>query len=128
MMGRLAMRLVTMLATAPGKISMIGKGAIIAGLTMIAAAAVAQAPNLERMDIVLRSIPESALLDLAYYVLTNLHRVRTGFPDLLVIYEFERFEFVEVKGPEDQLQPGQRIWFKALKRLGLPARVLKFKR
>ncbi|MCZ6856018.1 MAG: VRR-NUC domain-containing protein, partial [Gammaproteobacteria bacterium] len=80
------------------------------------------------LDAVLGAIPESSLLDLAHHVLTNLYRARTGFPDLLVIYEFERFEFVEVKGPEDQLQPGQRIWFKSLKSLGLPARVLKFKR
>lgn len=80
------------------------------------------------LDAVLEVIPESSLLDLAYHVLTNLYRARTGFPDLLVIYEAGRYEFVEVKGPEDQLQPGQRIWFKSLKRLGLPARVLKFKR
>ena len=80
------------------------------------------------LDAVVASIPESALLDLGYHVLTNLYRARTGFPDLLVIYGVERYEFVEVKGPEDQLQPGQRIWFKSLKQLGLPARVLKFKR
>ena len=44
-----------------------------------------------------------------------------------MIYGPGSFEFVEVKGPTDQLQPGQRIWFEALEHLELPARVLKFR-
>ena len=34
---------------------------------------------------------------------------------------------VEVKGPGDQLQPGQRAWLEVLDQLGLPARVLNLK-
>lgn len=73
-------------------------------------------------------LPQPALLGLARYVIENLNRARRGFPDLLVIYGPGQFEFVEVKGPTDQLQPGQRIWFDTLDRLGLPVRVLKFHR
>ncbi|MFP6815647.1 MAG: VRR-NUC domain-containing protein [Pseudomonadales bacterium] len=79
------------------------------------------------LDAVLSAIPATALLSLGQFVLENLHRLRTGFPDLLIVYGPGEYEFVEVKGPTDQLQPGQRIWFKALARLQLPARVVKFK-
>ncbi|MEZ5550260.1 MAG: VRR-NUC domain-containing protein [Pseudomonadales bacterium] len=78
------------------------------------------------LQAVIDCLPHSQLLDLARYVIANLNRARRGFPDLLVIYGPGQFEFVEVKGPTDQLQPGQRIWFETLDRLGLPARVLKF--
>ena len=74
----------------------------------------------------IEGIPEARLRTLARYVIEHLNRARRGFPDLLVIYEPGRFEFVEVKGPTDQLQPAQRIWFKVLDELGFPARVLKF--
>ena len=80
----------------------------------------------EVFDAVLTHIPFETLLMLADYVIHNLWRARTGFPDLLVIYGKGQFEFVEVKGPTDQLQPGQRIWFKWFRRFNLPARVLKF--
>ncbi|MCZ6711976.1 MAG: VRR-NUC domain-containing protein [Gammaproteobacteria bacterium] len=79
------------------------------------------------LDAALSAIPAATLLSLAHLVLQNLHRLRTGFPDLLVVYGPGEYEFVEVKGPTDQLQPGQRIWFKELARLQLPARVVKFK-
>lgn len=79
------------------------------------------------LDAVLAAIPAAALLSLGQFVLENLHRLRSGFPDLLVVYGPGEYEFVEVKGPTDQLQPGQRIWFKALAQLQLPARVVKFR-
>jgi hypothetical protein len=79
------------------------------------------------LDAVLAAIPASALLALARLVVHNLHRLRNGFPDLLLIYGPGDYEFVEVKGPTDALQPGQRVWFKALAELQLPARVVKFK-
>ncbi len=81
----------------------------------------------ELLDAVLNAIPAAALLRLAQFVIANLHRLRTGFPDLLLVYGPGEYEFVEVKGPTDQLQPAQRIWFKVLQELQLPARVVKFK-
>ena len=71
--------------------------------------------------------PEAALLALAQHVIRWPYRTRNGFPDLTVVYGPGNFEFVEVKGPTDQLQPGQRVWLSALEEMGLPARVLKFK-
>jgi pimeloyl-ACP methyl ester carboxylesterase len=79
------------------------------------------------LAVLLRYVPEKALLALAQHVIRWPYRTRTGFPDLTVVYGPNNFEFVEVKGPTDQLQPGQRVWLKALNALDLPARVLKFK-
>jgi hypothetical protein len=79
------------------------------------------------LDVMLRYVPEAALLALAQHVIRWPYRTRNGFPDLTVVYGPGNFEFVEVKGPTDQLQPGQRVWLSALKDMGLPARVLKFK-
>ena len=75
-----------------------------------------------------RQVPAQALLRLAERVITNLHRLRTGFPDLLMIYGAGAYEFVEVKGPGDQLQPAQRVWLRELDELGLPNRVLNLQR
>ncbi|MBT3610191.1 MAG: hypothetical protein HN516_07605, partial [Gammaproteobacteria bacterium] len=47
------------------------------------------------------------------------------FPDLFVCYESGRVEYVEVKGPTDQLQPQQRAWFEEFNRMNVPARVIK---
>jgi hypothetical protein len=79
------------------------------------------------LDAVLGHVPEGDLLRLAEFTLRNLHRLRKGFPDLLVIRAPGDYEFVEVKGPTDQLQPVQRVWLDALDALALPARVLRFK-
>ncbi len=78
------------------------------------------------LESVLTAVPATDLHRLARYVLQNLSRARVGFPDLLILGEPGDYEFVEVKGPTDQLQPAQRIWFKTLARLAMPARVLKF--
>jgi hypothetical protein len=67
------------------------------------------------------------LLRLARHVIDNLQRARNGFPDLFIVRSPCTFEFVEVKGPTDQLQPAQRTWLRWLGALALPARVLKFR-
>jgi hypothetical protein len=67
------------------------------------------------------------LLDMARRVIGDLERARSGFPDLTVIRPDGGIEFVEVKGPTDQLQAAQRTWLRTLDSLGLTARVLKFK-
>ena len=83
--------------------------------------------NTEVLKATLENIPAHALLSLANHVIRWPYRTRNGFPDLLVIYGPDNFEFVEVKGPTDQLQPAQRVWLKALADMNLTARVLKFK-
>lgn len=79
------------------------------------------------LQAVIRNIPADALLALACHVIRWPYRTRTGFPDLTVIHGPGRYEFVEVKGPTDQLQPGQRVWLETLAALGQPARVLKYR-
>jgi hypothetical protein len=75
----------------------------------------------------LDAVPHHQLAALAAHTIGNLHRSRSGFPDLLLIYGPGAWEVVEVKGPTDQLQPAQRVWLAALERQGIPARVLRFR-
>ena len=79
------------------------------------------------IDRLLETVPHDVLLGLACRVIDNPGATRTGFPDLLVLYGARDYEFVEVKGPTDSLQPAQRQWFKFLEASGFKARVLKFK-
>lgn len=75
----------------------------------------------------LQQTPAADIRALAGYQIRNLAHRRTGFPDLLVTYADGTYELLEVKGPGDQLQPGQRVWFKTLNRLGIPARVMRLR-
>ena len=79
------------------------------------------------LERILETISHGVLFALVCHVIENLGRVRAGFPDLLVLYGRRDYEFVEVKGPGDQLQPAQRAWFKYFRDNGCSARVLKFK-
>ncbi len=74
------------------------------------------------------NIPEMDLKALVEIVREDLAGKRSGFPDLTVIYGPGRYEFVEVKGPGDQLQIHQRLWIEALERRGLPVRVVRYRR
>ena len=79
------------------------------------------------LDAILDAIPEPDLRALVEIVRDDLAGRRSGFPDLTIIYEPGRYEFVEVKGPNDQLQIHQRLWIHALLARGLPVRVLRFR-
>ena len=72
-------------------------------------------------------IPIAHIRRLTAFLIRHLHQYRTGMPDLLVFYPDGRYELIEVKGPNDQLQPVQRLWFKQFEALEVPARVLKIK-
>lgn len=78
-------------------------------------------------DAVFAAIPEAHLRALLDIVGTDLAGRRSGFPDLTVVYGPGKYEFVEVKGPSDQLQIHQRLWIHALLERGLPVRVLRFR-
>ena len=82
----------------------------------------------EVAETVAANIPEADLRALVEIVREDLAGKRSGFPDLTVIYGPGRYEFVEVKGPGDQLQIHQRLWIDALERRGLPVRVLRYRR
>ena len=53
----------------------------------------------------------------------DLDNARRGFPDLTVVYGPDRFEFVEVKGPNDRLRDDQYLWIDRLRAADLPVRV-----
>lgn len=78
-------------------------------------------------DAVFAAIPEAHLRALLDIVGADLAGHRSGFPDLTVVYGPGEYEFVEVKGPNDQLQIHQRLWIRALLERGLPVRVLRFR-
>ena len=75
----------------------------------------------------LEALPVKVIRALCQFLIRNLGDYRSGFPDLFICYGPDDFEFVEVKGPNDQLQPQQRAWFRVFDELKLPARVLKLK-
>jgi hypothetical protein len=79
------------------------------------------------LEQLLNTMPVDHIRRLCRFLIRNLPQRRRGFPDLLVAYGDQRYEFLEVKGPNDQLQPGQRVWLRHLERLEIPARVLKLK-
>ena len=107
-----------------------------AGLKRVAAAKAGTANRLfswhrcprEVVDTIVDAIPEADLRALIDIVRNDLAGKRSGFPDLTVVYGPGRYEFVEVKGPNDQLQIHQRLWIQALRDRGLPVRVLRFRR
>ena len=59
-----------------------------------------------------RCVPGARVATIFDYMLDDLEQTRTGFPDLtLLLWTRGRFQFVEVKGPGDQLRREQRLWF-----------------
>jgi len=71
------------------------------------------------------AMPAADIRKLCRFMIRNLAERKSGLPDLFVAYGSGAYEFIEVKGPNDQLQPGQRVWLKHFARLQIPARVLK---
>jgi hypothetical protein len=79
----------------------------------------------ERLVRLLRQVDPLQLLKLARFTIHNLTDYRTGFPDLVICSGDGSFFCVEVKGPNDTLQPMQRQWLQALRTLDIEAFVLK---
>ena len=67
------------------------------------------------------------LLVLMSYFVRHLGSRRKGFPDLFISYPDDTYEFVEVKGPGDQLSLSQRVWLQRLEAMSIPSRVVKVK-
>jgi hypothetical protein len=70
------------------------------------------------------AVPGSTWTAMFDYMLDDLEQTRTGFPDLALFLGPKRFQFVEVKGPGDQLRREQRLWFEFFARAEVPAYVL----
>ena len=67
------------------------------------------------------------LFRLISYFVRHLGSRRKGFPDLFVSYSDASYEFIEVKGPGDQLSLSQRVWLQRLESMSIPSRVVKVK-
>ena len=67
------------------------------------------------------------LFRLISYFVRHMGSRRKGFPDLFVSYSDASYEFVEVKGPGDQLSLSQRVWLQRLESMSIPSRVVKVK-
>ena len=61
------------------------------------------------------------------YFIRHIYSRRKGFPDLFLVHADGSYEFVEIKGPGDQLSLHQRVWLQKLEELSIPCRVLKVK-
>jgi hypothetical protein len=84
---------------------------------------------LERIDLDqwLQALPRDWIRVLSHFLVRNLKDYRKGFPDLFVSHPDGVSEFIEVKGPGDQLQPQQRAWFETFERFNIRARVIKLR-
>ncbi|MEM7100773.1 MAG: VRR-NUC domain-containing protein [Pseudomonadota bacterium] len=79
------------------------------------------------LDMFLDAMPAEHVLKLTRFLIRNLNTRRSGLPDLFISCPGGGYELVEVKGPGDQLQPGQRVWLQNLDAMGIPNRVIKVK-
>ena len=73
------------------------------------------------------AIGPKILRRLMAYLIRHLHSRRKGFPDLFVSYGDGVSEFVEIKGPGDQLSLSQRVWLQQLESMDISARVIRVK-
>ena len=79
------------------------------------------------LQTIVRCLGEESIRKLLQIMQPDLQQMRSGFPDLFVVKSEDDFEFVEVKGPTDQVRPNQQIWLQALAKVALPVSVLKYK-
>lgn len=71
------------------------------------------------------TVPAAIWCAIFDHLLDDLEHRRQGFPDLTIVYGTGSWEWLEVKGPGDQLRREQRIWFDFFARHGMPARVVR---
>jgi hypothetical protein len=77
------------------------------------------------IDTATTAVPGDVWLKIFDHMLDDLEQTRTGFPDLTLCFGRDAFQFVEVKGPGDQLRREQRLWFEFFATAGIPASVLR---
>lgn len=79
--------------------------------------------NTTNLDMILKAFSIEKLKNLLAIVVEDLAQFRSGFPDLTVIDQKGQIEFIEVKGPGDQVRPNQHIWIERLLSIGIPVHV-----
>ena len=78
------------------------------------------------LELILDVLTTQQLSDLLRVFTTDVRQFKSGFPDLTVVEGTSELEFIEVKGPGDQLRNNQRIWLDHLKEIDLKASVWMF--
>ncbi len=76
------------------------------------------------IDAASRVVPSAVWIAMFDFMLDDLEQSRTGFPDLTVLHD-GGYQFVEVKGPGDQLRREQRLWFAFFARHDVAASVVR---
>ncbi len=84
-----------------------------------------RALDLQLISCASAAVPNQTWLALFDYMLDDLEQTRRGFPDLALFFGRGRYQFVEVKGPGDQLRREQRLWFDFFTKANVPAFVLR---
>ena len=77
----------------------------------------------ELIDLALQKIPASHLHSIFRRLASHPGLYSSGFPDL-IRFSADGYELIEVKAPNDRLQPNQRRWFRHFAQAGIPARLL----
>lgn len=73
----------------------------------------------------LACIPKSDLQQIFKRMWNDLRFCRSGFPDLVCFLKNGGYQLIEVKGPGDNLQRNQQLWFAFFQEHNIPARVLR---
>ncbi|NVJ60391.1 MAG: VRR-NUC domain-containing protein [Gammaproteobacteria bacterium] len=69
-------------------------------------------------------IPIQDLRNVFEHLLSDLKEHRSGMPDL-IIFDENRYELIEVKGPGDRLQNNQKVWMDFYCKNDIPHRILR---
>lgn len=81
----------------------------------------------ELVRTLMRAMEADQLKRFLSIMVEDLRQFRAGFPDLTVIHPQRGLQFVEVKGPGDQLRPNQKLWIERLTQADFDVHVWRFK-
>jgi len=71
------------------------------------------------------AVPSATWIAIFDHMLDDLEQARTGFPDLTLCFGRRSFQFVEVKGPGDELRREQQLWFEFFAKAEIASCVLR---
>lgn len=81
----------------------------------------------ELLSTILEAMGAEQLRRLLAIMTEDMRQFRAGFPDLTVVDAQGNLQFIEVKGPGDQLRPNQRLWLERLTKAQFDVYLWRFK-
>ncbi len=81
----------------------------------------------ELLSLALQRVPSAHWLAMFSRLLLDPRENASGFPDLVLFRDQEGYEFIEVKGPGDVVQPNQRRWMRYFDQHRIACRVVNIK-